>query len=111
MGKRIAINQNHLFLRAYRSKLCFVSPFVVTYVVKRKAGPLAIGITASRKIGNAVERNRARRVIKAAIGELLGDKDGSFDLVFVCRRAILSKKSTEIEPILRSHLRKAGVLI
>lgn len=104
-----SLNKNHLFARAYRSKLCFVSPFVVTYVVRRRAGGLHIGITASKKLGNAVKRNRARRIVKAAAYELLGGNNGNFDIVFVCRPAALAKKSTVIREVLRDHLARAGV--
>jgi len=105
-----SLNQNHLFQRAYRSKLCFVSPFVVTYVVKRRAGLPAVGITAGKKIGCAVERNRARRVVRAAAGGLLAGSTACCDIVFVCRKAALRKKSTELRPIIEDHLRRAGVL-
>ena len=110
MEKIESINRNHLFLRAYRTKPYYVSPFLVTYVVKRRTGGLAVGITASKKIGGAVQRNRARRVVRAALRQAVTTQTGSYDLVFVCRKAILDKKSTEIAPIIRAHLRKAGVL-
>ena len=104
------LNRNHLFARAYRSKLCFVSPFVVTYVVRKRRGDLHVGITASKKVGGAVQRNRARRVVKAASYEILRGVDGSFDIVFVCRKAALTKKSTFLKKIIREHLVQAGVL-
>jgi ribonuclease P protein component len=104
------LNRNFLFTRAYRSKQCFVSPFVVTYVVRRKSGGLRVGITASKKIGGAVQRNRARRVIKAAAYALLCGQKGSYDIVFVCRRATLGKKSTFLQEIIQKHLIRAGVV-
>jgi len=110
MGKPLSINRNHLFLRAYRSKQHYVSPYFVTYVVRRRTGGIAVGITASRKIGKAVQRNRARRLVRAAFQQILTRYDIPCDVVVVCRRAILDKKSTELAPILRSHLRKAGIL-
>ncbi|NLC78882.1 MAG: ribonuclease P protein component [Ruminococcaceae bacterium] len=110
MGKLKTINQNYLFQRAYRSKTRFVSPFVVTYVVPRKTGGIRMGITTSRKIGCAVERNRARRIVKAAAVELLKDADGCFDVIFVCRAATASRKSTALYGILKGHLKNAGVL-
>lgn len=105
-----SLNKNHLFARAYRSKLCFVSPFVITYVVRRRAGGLRMGVTAGKKVGGAVQRNRARRMVKAAAYELLAANRASVDIVFVCRPAMLAKKSTAIRDILQGHLIKAGVL-
>lgn len=104
------INRNSLFARAYRSKLSFVSPYVITYVVPRKKGAIRVGLTASKKIGCAVTRNRARRVVKAAAAKVLASADGSFDIVFVCRAATAAQKSTRLEGIIARHLEKAGVL-
>lgn len=109
-AKLESLNKNHLFARAYRSKLCFVSPFVITYVVRRRTGGIRIGITAGKKVGCAVKRNRARRIVRAAAVELLGGSAGNFDIVFVCRAAALAKKSTFIREVIRGHLIKAGVL-
>lgn len=104
------INKNYLFARAYRSKQSFVSPFVVTYVVPRKRGGVRVGITASKKIGGAVVRNRARRVVRAAAQEVLKGAVGSFDVVFVCRTATARQKSTRLVSIITDHLTRAGVL-
>ena len=87
-----------------------VSPVLVTYVRKKKGGGLMYGISASRKIGCAVQRNRARRIVKAAARELLQGVSGSFDMVFVCRRATVGSSSPEVAAAMRRHLEKLGVL-
>ena len=104
------LNAGNISQRAYRSKTSFVSPFVITYVVPKKSGGIRIGITASKKIGCAVERNRARRIVKAAATELLENADGCFDIVFVCRTATVAQKSTFICGIMKKQLIKAGVI-
>lgn len=105
------LSKNWQFARAYRSKKRFSSPFLSTYVVPRRGeGGLRVGISASKKMGCAVERNRARRIVKAAVSSVTGDADGCFDLVFVCRKDCLALKSTALEPVIRKHLRAAGVL-
>ncbi len=111
MGAELGtINRNYLFMRVYKSKLCFVSPYVVTYILPKKRGGIRVGITSSKKIGGAVVRNRARRVVRAAAFPLLTDADGSFDIVFVCRTATAQKKSTFISGVIKKQLKKAGVL-
>ncbi len=110
MGAEIGtINRNYLFMRVYKSKLSFVSPYVVTYVLPKKRGGIRVGITSSKKIGGAVTRNRARRVVRAAAFPLLKDADGSFDIVFVCRAATAGKKSTFVSGVIKNHLARAGV--
>ena len=105
-----ALNKNFQFLRAYRSRKCYVCPLFVTYVVPKRGGGLRLGITTGKKVGCAVDRNRARRLVRAAAAEVLAGFCGSYDLVVVCRRPILGVKSTEVAALLRAHLVQAGVL-
>ena len=69
-----------------------------------------MGITTSKKIGNAVERNRSRRIIRAAFRELTPYIGGGFDFVFVARSRTKHMKSTEIREIMLQQLNKAGVI-
>ncbi|HPF55919.1 MAG TPA: ribonuclease P protein component, partial [Clostridiales bacterium] len=69
-----------------------------------------IGVTAAKKIGSAVERNRARRVIKEAYRSICPRIDGGWDLVFVAREGTGKKKSPEIAAVMQAQLKKAGVL-
>ena len=104
-----SINRNYLFLRAYRSKLNFVSSVIVTYVIKKRSGGVRLGITTGKKIGNAVKRNRARRAVRAAATELLKGSADNADIVVVCRHPACEASSVEIRDILREHLTSAGV--
>ena len=108
--EKSVLNRNYEFQRVYRSGKSMVSPILVTYVRKRKGGKIITGISASKKIGCAVERNRARRLIKAAAREILPEVDGSFDIVFVCRGATVRSSSTAVAAVMRQHLKKLGVL-
>ncbi len=69
-----------------------------------------MGITTSKKIGNAVERNRCRRIIRAAFYEVSPLISGGYDFVFVARTKTIKLKSTDIKRIMLQHLKKAGVI-
>ena len=104
------IKENTVFRRVYHRGKSFVHPALVTYVMKNRAGHCRIGITSSKKIGNAVTRNRARRVIRAA---LLGAEPsicGGYDIVFVARSRTAGCKSTDLAPVITSHLTEAGCM-
>ena len=64
------------------------------------------GITTSKKLGGAVQRNRARRLLRTAVWALADELPPGKDLVFVARERILSAKSPEVAAALRSALQR-----
>jgi ribonuclease P protein component len=50
---------------------------------------VAVGIVASRKVGNAVARNRAKRVLRAALAPLRPHLKAYTRLVLVARRSMI----------------------
>ena len=104
-----ALNRNRDFQIIYKRGKSQVAPDVVLYVRKKKYGPTRVGITASKKIGNAVQRNRARRVIRHALYVVLPPEIGPYDLVFVARGRTLQRKSTQLEGSIRRLLEAAGL--
>ena len=60
MDKFVPLNENKDFRRIYAKGKSYVSSSVITYVSKNRCKQIRVGITTSKKIGNAVQRNRAR---------------------------------------------------
>ena len=50
-----------------------------------------VGFTASRKVGNAVKRNRARRRLRAAAAEVLPQAEPGMDFVLIARAATVDR--------------------
>lgn len=53
---------------------------------------MRLGITASRKIGGAVQRNRARRLIREAFRAVFRDLPDALDVVVIVRRPLAERK-------------------
>ncbi len=105
------LKQNSDFRRAYGRGKSYSDPALVTYVLKNnRAGICRMGITTSKKIGNAVERNRCRRVIRAAFRELMPELSGGYDFVFVARTKTKFIKSTQLKKVMLHQLEKAGAI-
>jgi len=68
-----------------------------------------VGITASRKVGNAVARNRARRLLREATRHLYPHIATGWDLVLVARSALVTVKEPQVENALHSMLNLAGL--
>ena len=67
MKKTESLCDNKRFLYIYRKGKTFVSPFFVLYTLPNKKDENRLGITVGKKaVGNAVSRNRAKRVLREA---------------------------------------------
>ena len=69
-----------------------------------------VGITASKKIGNAVKRNRSRRIIREAFRSLKNNVKCGFDIVFVARAKTTMAKTGDVLKDMKRELFKLGVL-
>jgi ribonuclease P protein component len=77
---------------------------LAAYYVQNNSPENKVGISVSKKIGNAVERNRAKRIIRAAY-RLCEDKFPiGYDIVFVARPAINDKKMQDISGFFHKRL-------
>lgn len=110
MGKGVTLKENRDFLRLYRKGKTFVGQTLVTYVLKNRSNEKRYGITTSKKIGKAVQRNRARRVIRSSLYSLYSNIIPGYDIVFVARGKTPYVKSSVVEKEMKEHLKKAKVL-
>lgn len=88
MSEFVSLKKNIDFRRLYRRGRTCVTPCVVVYALPNRAHMHRIGITAGKKVGGAVSRNRAKRRLRAlfrefAAGELADEC--CFDFVIVAR--------------------------
>ena len=82
-----------------------------TVILYRRNG-LKITRTAfvsSKKVGNSVERNRARRLMREAFKAMEPDIKTGYDIIFVARSTMIGCKEPEVEQQLRRSLRSCGL--
>lgn len=110
MEKLVPICRNNDFRRIYARGKSYVSPLVVVYALKNRTKNVRVGITTSKKVGNAVQRNRSRRVIREAFRALAPRVRPGFDLLLVARGKTPYVKSTDVRRQLERQLQAAGLL-
>lgn len=110
MKSCLTLNQNHEFRRVYGRGKSYVSPLLVVYVLRNRGGYSRYGITVSKKVGKAVKRNRAKRVITAAFFRCLPNLQPGWDIVFVARGRTVESNSNQLYTAMESLLKRAGVL-
>lgn len=83
---------------------------MVIVILPNGLGHVRVGIAAGRSIGGAVQRNRAKRILRAAVQALPQKIAANMDIIFLARRQILNAKSNDLESIIRNLLTKAKVV-
>lgn len=99
--KTLALKDNKVFSRLYSKGKFAASREVVIYYLPNKLGYTRFGITAGKKLGSAVKRNRAKRIIRSAYRSCESLFPKSLDMVAVAREGIAGKKSGDIERAMR----------
>lgn len=108
--KSQTLKENKDFRRLYYRAESRASKCLVTYAMKNRNGVCRIGITTSKKIGNAVERNRSRRVIRAAFYQLEPRINSNWDFVFVARGQTSKVKMQDVLKEMENHFKALGVI-
>lgn len=102
--RAVTLNQNYQFKRLYRRQPAGVSSLLVTYAAKNRLGYNRIGITTTKKIGKAHQRNRARRVIREAWRLTEASVAPGYDFVFVARGRTTACSMQEVRRAMQKQL-------
>jgi ribonuclease P protein component len=99
------------FLRVAGKGQRAARPGLVLQALATADAPLRVGFTATKKIGNAVVRNRTKRRLRAAVREVLGtDPPPGWDLVLIGRDGTARRDWKTLLGDLRGTLRQVGVV-
>ena len=88
----------------------YAHPLVILISTSTEQEAIRVGISAGRSVGNAVQRNRAKRIIREAIAPLLVELSPGHDLVILARKAMGNTKTPQVQDALVTLLKRANLL-
>jgi len=112
MQKVERLRKNEQFRKVFQSGKAYVGDMVVVYALENALPYNRVGITVSRKLGGAVERNHLKRIMREAWRACQGDlrMGKGFDLVLTPRMKAKTASFREICKELQELLEKCNVI-
>ena len=107
---KLTLRKQRDFSRVYNRGKSKGSRFVVVLYKKNGLDHSRTAFVASKKVGNSVMRNRARRLMKASYRALRERIASGYDIIFVARAGICDHKECDVESCMRSALKNCGLI-
>ena len=106
MKKTVPLKKNYEFVRIYKKGTFFPGRYIVIYVLKNRYGTNRLGITANKKVGKSVRRNRAKRLIRESYRFYEDFILPDLDVVFVARGVDTEYGLAEVQKEMKFLLKK-----
>ncbi|WP_322822421.1 ribonuclease P protein component [Chloroflexus sp.] len=111
MRRAYRLRRPEQFRRVRQEGRTFTSPWLILTVAPARRRALRCGFVVSRRIGGAVQRNRARRRVREAVRLLLPRLTSGYDMVFTIRTPeVIDAPFTQLQDDITALLRQACLL-
>lgn len=114
MQKEHRLAKREDFNKVYRHGTSVANRQFVLYYKKRLAqdgegAPFRMGVSVSKKLGNAVVRNRLRRVMKEVVRLHASQVEEGYDFIMIARKPVADMDYGEIEKCMLHALKRASL--
>lgn len=107
LKKKFRLRKKSSIKKAFTEGKNYSTKHVAIYVIK---GPKRFGFIASKKVGNAVQRNRAKRLMREVIRLHLSEIKNDIQIILIARPRIRGVSYLEVEESIMNMLKRANVL-
>lgn len=110
MEKKYRLRKNRDFQRVYGEGDSWAHPLLVLCALPNGLGYSRFGFSVGHRIGKAVARNRAKRLMREATRLRLSLIAQGWDLVFIARQPIGEADFHQVDRAIEELLRRARLL-
>ncbi|WP_096186089.1 ribonuclease P protein component [Evansella halocellulosilytica] len=111
MKKENRLKKNEEFQIVFQRGTSVANRQFVVYQVEKKAQKdVRIGLSVSKKIGNAVTRNRIKRLIREVLRDLIPELKQNYDLIIIARKPVAEMNQHEVKKSINHVLNRAKLI-
>lgn len=111
LKRKFRLKKSSEITRVRRIGKSYAHPLIVLITLPSKLSQSRVAVSAGRSVGNAVQRNRAKRLLREALRPLMPQLIPGWDILVLSRRATADAAYSEIEAAAQSLLYRAHLLI
>ncbi|MBL8100513.1 MAG: ribonuclease P protein component [Anaerolineales bacterium] len=112
MQRRFRLSRAEDFKRVRQTGKSFAHPLVVLVIKANESKDnVRVGVTAGKTTGTAVDRNRAKRLLREAMRPLIPNIASGFDLILIARPKLVTSTLTETRSALINLFQRANILL
>ncbi|MCJ7435713.1 MAG: ribonuclease P protein component [Anaerolineales bacterium] len=109
MQRKFRLTRSDDFKRVRHNGKSYAHPLVVLVAQTSDHPNIRVGVAAGKTTGNAVHRNRAKRLLRESMRTLLPSLAPGWDLILIARVGLASASLEDTRTALTSLLRRAGL--
>lgn len=110
MKKDLRIRKNREYKRVYKYGKNYWNKHLILYIMKNNLEVSRVGFTVTKKIGNAVTRNKIRRQMKEIYRLNYENVKSGYDLVFIPKKNVVNMPYSKLENSMIHIMNIAGIL-
>ncbi len=109
MLKSNVLRKKKDFAAIYNKGKSIGERYVVLFYRKNNLDYNRTAFLASKKVGNSVLRNRARRLMKESYREIGKNLEKGYDFIWIARNTIINLKCADVKKSMEAAIRKSGI--
>jgi ribonuclease P protein component len=108
--RRFRLTRSTDFQRVRQLGKSYAHPLMVLIALPGEEPGIRIGVTAGRSVGKAVQRNRAKRILRSVLQPYLSELRPGWDIVLIARHPLVEADYKQAQSALANLIQRAKLL-
>ncbi|MGI6205032.1 MAG: ribonuclease P protein component [Anaerovoracaceae bacterium] len=108
MLNRYVLRRDEDFKRVYKHGKSVGGRYVIVFCCRNGLDYNRMAWLASKKVGNSVRRNRARRLMRESVRQI-GEIETGYDIILIARKTINDRKCADVKKSIETAFKKLKI--